>query len=80
MVNYGGSTGYGQRLADATIGEAEQFYIALKDAGVETVLVRYPREGHGLRETALDRAVAWYRRHFGVVTDKPPGGVRSSRP
>ena len=29
-------------------------------------MVRYPREGHGLRETkhvvdALDRSIAWYR-------------------
>jgi len=35
---------------DVPIQEAEQMYIALKQVGVETVLVRYPREGHGLRE------------------------------
>jgi dipeptidyl aminopeptidase/acylaminoacyl peptidase len=51
------------------IAEAEQFYIALHEVGVETVLVRYPREGHGLRETghvvdALDRSIAWYRKYF----------------
>jgi dipeptidyl aminopeptidase/acylaminoacyl peptidase len=33
------------------------------------VLVRYPREGHGLREAkhqadAIDRSMAWYARHF----------------
>lgn len=33
------------------IGEAEQFYIALKGVGVDTVMIRYPREGHGIRET-----------------------------
>jgi dipeptidyl aminopeptidase/acylaminoacyl peptidase len=49
--------------------EAEQFYIALKDVGVETVLVLYPRAGHGLAETGqlvdfADRTIAWYRKHF----------------
>jgi dipeptidyl aminopeptidase/acylaminoacyl peptidase len=51
------------------VAEAEQFYIALRDVGVETVMVRYPREGHGLREAAhavdgIDRSVDWFRRHF----------------
>jgi dipeptidyl aminopeptidase/acylaminoacyl peptidase len=32
-------------------------------------MLRYPREGHGLRETkhvvdALERSIAWYDRHF----------------
>lgn len=49
--------------------EAEQFFIALQDVGVETELVLYPRAGHGIRETAqlidfLDRSIAWYERHF----------------
>ena len=35
--------------------EIEQFFIALKDVGVETVMVRYPREGHGMRETQAHR-------------------------
>ncbi len=60
---------HGENDNDVPIAEAEQFYIALKDVGVETVLVRYPREGHGLRETAhvidaLDRSIEWYERHF----------------
>jgi dipeptidyl aminopeptidase/acylaminoacyl peptidase len=49
--------------------ESEQFYIALKDVGVETELVLYPRAGHGLAETKqivdfADRSIAWYRKHF----------------
>ncbi len=61
---------HGENDNDVPIVEAEQFYIALKDVGVETVMLRYPREGHGLRETkhvvdALDRSIAWYDRHFG---------------
>jgi dipeptidyl aminopeptidase/acylaminoacyl peptidase len=39
------------------------------------VMVRYPREGHGLQEArhiidALDRSIAWYREHFRPAT--PP--------
>ena len=61
---------HGENDNDVPIIEAEQFFIALKDVGVETVMLRYPREGHGLRETkhvvdALDRSIAWYDRHFG---------------
>jgi dipeptidyl aminopeptidase/acylaminoacyl peptidase len=48
------------------IAESEQFFIALHEVGVPTRLVRYPREGHGLREPAhvidaLERSIAWYR-------------------
>ena len=54
---------HGENDNDVPIAEAEQFYIALKDVGVETVMVRYPREGHGLRETkhvvdSIDRSIA----------------------
>ncbi|HEX7792812.1 MAG TPA: S9 family peptidase [Vicinamibacterales bacterium] len=60
---------HGENDNDVPIGESEQFYIALQDVGVETVLVRYPREGHGLREPKhivdlMDRSIAWYERHF----------------
>ena len=55
--------------------EIEQFYIALKDVGVETVMVRYPREGHGMRETkhivdTIERSMAWYDRHFAARSRK----------
>lgn len=60
---------HGENDNDVPIAEAEQLYVALHDVGVPTVLVRYPREGHGLRETAhvvdaLERSLAWYRRYF----------------
>lgn len=60
---------HGENDNDVPIAEAEQLYIALHDVGVPTMLIRYPREGHGLRETAhvvdqLDRSIEWYRRHF----------------
>lgn len=60
---------HGENDNDVPIAEAEQYFIALKDVGVETVMVRYPREGHGVRETKhqvdiIDRSIVWYERHF----------------
>jgi dipeptidyl aminopeptidase/acylaminoacyl peptidase len=60
---------HGENDNDVPITEAEQFYIALKDVGVETVMLRYPREGHGLREPRhqidlIDRSIDWYERHW----------------
>ena len=39
---------HGENDPDVPIAEAEQYFIALKDVGVETIFVRYPREGHGV--------------------------------
>jgi dipeptidyl aminopeptidase/acylaminoacyl peptidase len=60
---------HGENDNDVPIAEAEQYFIALKDVGVETVFVRYPREGHGIRESghvvdSLNRAIAWYHKQF----------------
>jgi dipeptidyl aminopeptidase/acylaminoacyl peptidase len=60
---------HGENDPDVPIAEAEQYFVALKDVGVETVFVRYPREGHGLRETkhvvdSINRSIAWYEKHF----------------
>jgi dipeptidyl aminopeptidase/acylaminoacyl peptidase len=60
---------HGENDPDVPIAEAEQFYVALKDVGVETIMVRYPREGHGVRESQhnvdfLDRSIRWYQQHF----------------
>lgn len=60
---------HGENDNDVPIAEAEQWFIALKDVGIDTVMVRYPREGHGIREPrhvkdALDRSVEWYERYF----------------
>jgi dipeptidyl aminopeptidase/acylaminoacyl peptidase len=62
---------HGENDNDVPIAEAEQFFIALKDVGVETVMVRYPREGHGIRETkhvadVIERSIAWYKKYFGT--------------
>jgi len=60
---------HGENDNDVPIAEAEQYYIALKDVGVETVMLRYPREGHIVNETRhvadlIDRSMVWYDRHF----------------
>ena len=60
---------HGENDNDVPIAESEQFYVALRDVGVEAVLVRYPREGHGLAEPKhivdlMERSVRWYEKHF----------------
>jgi dipeptidyl aminopeptidase/acylaminoacyl peptidase len=60
---------HGENDPDVPIEEAEQYYIALKDVGVDVIFVRYPREGHGLAETAhvidnINRKFRWYEQHF----------------
>ena len=60
---------HGENDNDVPIAEAEQYYIALKDVGTEAVMVRYPREGHGIRESkhqvdSITRSMAWYEAHF----------------
>lgn len=49
--------------------EDEQYFIALRDVGTEAIMVRYPREGHSMRETQHladfeARSIAWYEGHF----------------
>ncbi len=51
------------------IGQSQQFYRGLKRYGVESDLVLYPREPHGLREEhhlvdRLTRILAWYDRYL----------------
>lgn len=60
---------HGEQDNDVHITQAEEMYTALKRRGVETVLVRYPREGHGLREPkhrvdALERTLGWFDRYL----------------
>ncbi|MCW5980337.1 MAG: S9 family peptidase [Bryobacteraceae bacterium] len=59
---------HGENDNDVPITEAEQYYIALKDVGVETTMVRYPREGHGIREVKhvidwTERSIRWHESH-----------------
>ena len=59
---------HGENDNDVHITQAEEMFMALKRLGVQTVLVRYPREGHGLREPkhrvdALERTINWFDRY-----------------
>jgi dipeptidyl aminopeptidase/acylaminoacyl peptidase len=59
---------HGENDNDVHITQAEEMYMALKRRGVDSVLVRYPREGHGLREPkhrvdALERTLAWFEKY-----------------
>jgi dipeptidyl aminopeptidase/acylaminoacyl peptidase len=60
---------HGENDPDVPIAEAEQFYIGLRDVGADAIMVRYPREGHGVRESGhtvdfIDRSIRWYDQHF----------------
>jgi dipeptidyl aminopeptidase/acylaminoacyl peptidase len=51
------------------VGQSQQFYRGLKRYGVESDLVLYPREPHGLREEKhlvdrLTRILAWYDKYL----------------
>jgi len=51
------------------VGQAYEFYRGLKDVGVETEMVVYPREGHSIQEYPhqLDvqkRVLAWFDKHL----------------
>ena len=71
---------HGENDPDVPIAEAEQFYIALKDVGVDTIFVRYPREGHGIRESAhtvdsINRCIAWYEKYFPKMEPETPSAA-----
>jgi dipeptidyl aminopeptidase/acylaminoacyl peptidase len=62
------------------IGQSQQFYRGLKRYGVETDLVLYPREPHGLREEKhlldrLNRVLGWYDKYL-----KGASGGTAQRP
>jgi dipeptidyl aminopeptidase/acylaminoacyl peptidase len=55
---------HGEQDPICPVGQAHEMFRALKELGVETQLVVYPREGHGMRERphardVLERAVEW---------------------
>ncbi len=71
---------HGENDADVPIAEAEQYYVALKDVGVDTIFVRYPREGHGIRESAhtvdsILRCIAWYEKYFPKMNPEDPSAA-----
>jgi dipeptidyl aminopeptidase/acylaminoacyl peptidase len=60
---------HGENDNDVHITQAEEMYTALKMRGVDTVLIRYPREGHGIREPKhrvdnLQRNLDWFEKYL----------------
>ncbi len=60
---------HGELDNDVHITQAEEMFTALRMRGVESVLVRYPREGHGIqeprhREDQLLRTLDWFDRRL----------------
>ena len=60
---------HGENDNDVPIAEDEQYYIALRDVGDDAIMVRYPREGHGLAEPKhvidwTNRSMRWYEKYF----------------
>jgi len=60
---------HGEQDNDVHITQAEEMYTALRRRRVDSALVRYPREGHGLQEPqhqldALERTFTWMHRHL----------------
>jgi dipeptidyl aminopeptidase/acylaminoacyl peptidase len=52
------------------VEQGQQLYMILKKSGVTVEFVRYPREGHGLREPnhrrdRMERTLAWFERFLG---------------
>jgi dipeptidyl aminopeptidase/acylaminoacyl peptidase len=48
----------------------------LKKRGVETIFLRYPREGHSIQEPnhqidLFQRQLEWFDSHLGIKRDKP---------
>jgi dipeptidyl aminopeptidase/acylaminoacyl peptidase len=60
---------HGEKDARVPIGQATELYTALRLLGRDVEYVRYPREGHGLREAAhqadaLQRSLDWFDRYL----------------
>ena len=65
---------HGERDATCPVGQAKEMFRALRDRGVSTECVIYPREGHPIREHAhrldmLERGLNWLCRGLGCEVD-----------
>ncbi|MFN8475018.1 MAG: S9 family peptidase [Anaerolineae bacterium] len=60
---------HGQNDTDVPVAQAHELYRGLRSLGVETQLVTYPREPHGLQERLHvrdmnGRVIEWFRKHL----------------
>jgi dipeptidyl aminopeptidase/acylaminoacyl peptidase len=63
----------GEKDANVPITGSEQMYQALKSLGVDTQLIIYPNQFHGItlpsfQKDRLQRYLAWYDRYLRPVT------------
>ncbi|HEY9402446.1 MAG TPA: S9 family peptidase [Pyrinomonadaceae bacterium] len=70
---------HGEQDRRVPIAQAEQYYRALRKRGVETVFVRYPREGHGITEPnhqidLVRRQLEWFDKHLKSTTTATASG------
>jgi dipeptidyl aminopeptidase/acylaminoacyl peptidase len=70
---------HGEQDRRVPIAQAEQYYRALRRRGVETVFVRYPREGHGITEPnhqidLVRRQLEWFDKHLKPATTATTSG------
>ncbi|GAI30166.1 unnamed protein product, partial [marine sediment metagenome] len=61
---------HGEEDRRVPITQSEEYYIFLKKLGKTVEFVRYPREGHGIREPRhrlhlMDRQLAWLKKYIG---------------
>lgn len=68
---------HGERDTAVPAGQGYEFWRALRERGVESVLAIYPRAGHGPSERAhvrdmAQRMVGWFQRHLGFGDAAPP--------
>jgi dipeptidyl aminopeptidase/acylaminoacyl peptidase len=75
---------HGEQDRRVPIAQAEQYYRALRKRGVETVFVRYPREGHGIIEPnhqidLVRRQLEWFDKHLKPVA-KDGSSAAAARP
>ena len=71
---------HGERDFRVNIQQGEQYYRSLRKRGVETVFLRYPREGHGIQEPnhiidLVGRQLAWFDRHLGIKREPAPSST-----
>lgn len=69
----------GEKDFNVPVIGSEQMYQALRANGVDTQLVIYPGEFHGIRKPSyvqdrLERYVAWYKKYLGGPTSASAGG------
>ncbi len=67
----------GERDFNVPVQGGQQMYQALRSLGVETQLIIYPNENHGITRPSynrdrLERYLAWYDKYLKKVADKAP--------